>query len=322
MTHSSRPMRFAVGASVLLAAFCCGPGHVVRTVPDAGTVPDAAPPGDAGTMPLDAIVEDAGESAFVDAGRDSSSVGPRDAGPSTSTVVGVGGMAAWDGLTGSERMTVRSFRSFFLHQSVGGDLEDGSQALGYGFEWAESGATSLDEGLNGGLFSSSNGDPTGKIAEFRAMAIANRASVRVAIMKFGYADVVRGSLEVAKSTYLAAVNDIKASGVRVLHITPPFVYDVPDENAPKMQMRTWMLETFPGDVIFDLEDIESTEPSGGARCERGGSWEICNSIRSTSGCPSLNQGVDAPSGQGHLCYEPHAQRIAKAFLYAIYLAGR
>ena len=56
--------------------------------------------------------------------------------------------------------------------------------------------------------------------------------------------------------------------------------------------------------------------------ERGGAWEICNSVRSTSGCPSLNQGIDAPSGQGHLCYEPHAKRFAKAFLYAIYLAGK
>lgn len=81
-------------------------------------------------------------------------------------------------------------RSFFLHQSVGGDLEDGAQALGFKFEYADSHATSLAAGLNGGLFASSNGNPADKVAEFRTMALANRNGLGVAIMKFGYADIV------------------------------------------------------------------------------------------------------------------------------------
>ena len=249
--------------------------------------------------------------------------GGGDGGPAQPGVVGLAGIAAWDALGGAEKSRVKKgFRSFFLHQSVGGDLEDGAEAVGYKFEWAASGATNLVPGLNGGLFSTSNGDPAGKIAEFRTMALANRSTVRVAIMKFGYADIVDGKVAEAQTAYQAAVAEIKAQGVRVLHVTPPLVYNSPGENAPKMRMHTWMTATFPDDVIFDLADIESTEPSGGARCERGGAWEICNSVRSTSGCPSLNQGIDAPSGQGHLCYEPHAKRFAKAFLYAIYLAGK
>jgi hypothetical protein len=237
--------------------------------------------------------------------------------PTGSRVIGMGGIASWDALPG--KGAVKGFRSFFLHQSVGGDLEDGAEAMGFKFGYVASGGP-LEDGLNGGLFSTSNGNAAGKIAEFRAMALANR-STRVAIMKFGYADIVAGTLASAKAAYQAAVADIKAAGIRVLHVTPPLVYASPAENAPKNDMRAWMIATFPGDVVFDLQDLESTNPTSGARCERGGAWEICDAVRSTAGCPSLNQGIDAPSGQGHLCHDPHGRRIAKAFLYAIHLAG-
>lgn len=234
-------------------------------------------------------------------------------------VIGVGGIAAWDALQADEKARVKTtMRSFFLHQSVGGDLEDGAQAVGFKFEYAANGTTNLPAGLNGGLFASSNGDPIGKIAEFRNMALTNRTTLGVAIMKFGYADIVADKVEAVKTAYLEAVNSLKAQGVRVLHVTPPLVYNVPSENATKVQMRNWMLTTFAQDTIFDLEDLESTDPSTGARCERDGSWEICDAVRSTASCPSLGQGVDAPSGQGHLCFNPHAQRLANAFLYAIY----
>ena len=264
--------------------------------PDATATTDGGGPGPDGTVP------------------------PTDSGnPSTPGVVGANGIADWDAL--GDKAQVKVFRSFFLHQSVGGDLEDGAQFNGYKFEYATSGSTNLRPGLNGGLFSTSNGNPAGKIAEFRSMALANKSNLRVAIMKFGYADIVAGKVAGAQTAYETAVTAMKAEGVRVLHVTPPFVYNVPAENAPKQAMRTWMMTTFPNDIIFDLQDIESTEPGSGTRCERGGSWEICNSIRSTSGCASLNQGVDSASGQGHLCYT-HAKRISKAFLYAIYLAGK
>ncbi len=244
-------------------------------------------------------------------------------GGAPSGVVGLAGIAEWDALPAAEQNKVKTdFRSFFLHQSVGGDLEDGARAVGFRFEYTTSSSTNLRPGLNGGLFSSSNGNPSGKIAEFMSMALANQTTVRVAIMKFGYADIVAGTVAGAQADYQAAVSAIKAAGVRVLHVTPPLVYNVPAENAPKMQMREWMMATFPDDVIFDLQDVESTEPGSDTRCERGGSWEICDSVRSTRTCPSLHQGIDAASGQGHICHDPHARRLAKAFLYSIYLAGQ
>ncbi len=255
-------------------------------------------------------------------GRPAASTPPVDGGgPTQPGVVSTSGIAAWDALDGSERAAVQSFQTYFLHQSVGSDLEDGAEAVGFAFAYAESGSTDLAPGLNGGLFASRNGDPAGKLAEFQAMAAVNDGSVTLAIMKFGYADVVADTVEDVQAAYQAAVAEVKALGLRVLHVTPPLVYDLPGDNAPKVEMRAWMIASFPDDVIFDLQDAESTDPATGARCERGGSWEICATIRSTSACPSLGQGVDSPSGQGHLCFS-EAQRIAKAFLYAIYLAGR
>jgi len=242
--------------------------------------------------------------------------------PGQPGVVGIEGIDAWDALDAAEKTRVTTVQSFFLHQSVGGDLEDGAQAVGFRFGYADSSSTNLDPGLNGGTFFSSNGNPSGKIAEFRSIALANLATVKVAIMKFGYADILEDTVADVQTAYQTAVSDIKAQGIRVLHVTPPFVYDAPAENAPKMQMRAWMMVTFPDDVIFDLEDVESLDPTTGTRCEREGSWEICDSVRSTVGCQSQNQGIDSAQGQGHLCFDPHAQRFAKAFLYAIYLAGR
>jgi hypothetical protein len=211
--------------------------------------------------------------------------------------------------------------SIFLHQSVGQDLEDGAEGSGFKFEYIDSSTTSVSRGLNGGLFSKSNGDPRGKVREWRKLALAVAPQLQIAIMKFGYADIVSDNLAIAQAEYQKAVADIKAAGVRVLHITPPLVYNAPDENSPKMLMRDWMISKFSmpvgGDVVFDLSDIESLDPSTGRRCERGGAWEICGSVRSTSGCPSQGQGVDAPSGQGHICYRPHAIRIAKALLLAV-----
>jgi hypothetical protein len=239
--------------------------------------------------------------------------------PGRPGVVANEGIAAWDALAEGERTSVIAFQSFFLHQSVGQDLEDGAESVGFPFEFADS-TSAPGPGLNGGTFASSNGDPDGKIAEFTAMALANQATVRVAIMKFGYADIVGDTIEDVQAAYQAAVGEIRGRGIRVLHVTPPLVHASPADNAPKMEMRSWMIATFPGDVVFDLQDVESTDPDTSGRCERGGSWEICESVRSTAACASLGQGIDAPAGQGHICHT-HAERFARAFLYAIYLAG-
>ena len=242
------------------------------------------------------------------------------AGGAQSRVVGPAAIAAWDGLSPGERERVKTVPTLFLHQSVGQDLEDGAKALGFPFEYYGPGQATIAAGLNGGIFvdvgAVSNGDPTAKLAVWREH-VAKHPSLQVAVMKFGYADVLPGTLEVAKRGYLEAVTEIRKRGATVVHVTPPLVFDV-SENPAKQTMRAWMLTQFAGDVIFDLADLESTDPSTGARCEQGGVWRICPSIRSREGCASEGQGIDGP-GQGHLC-AAEAKRLAKALLFALHLA--
>lgn len=237
-------------------------------------------------------------------------------------LVGVDAIAAWDALPEAERERVRSIPTLFLHQSVGQDLEDGAKALGFPFEYYGPNQASVAAGLNGGIFVDvggvSNGDAAAKLAVWREHT-GKHAALKVAMMKFGYADVLPESLEAAKSGYRDAVAAIRARGTKVLHVTPPLVFDTA-ENPAKQTLRAWMLASFPDDVIFDLTDLESTDPSTGARCEVGGVWRICPSIRSREGCASEGQGIDGP-GQGHLC-AAEAARLAKAMLFAIRAAAQ
>lgn len=240
----------------------------------------------------------------------------------TTHLVGVDAIAAWDTLPAAERERVRSIPTLFLHQSVGQDLEDGAKALGFPFEYYGPNQASVAAGLNGGIFVDvggvSNGDAAAKLAVWREH-VGKHAALQVAMMKFGYADVLPESVEAAKSGYRDAVAAIRARGTKVLHVTPPLVFDTA-ENPAKQTLRAWMIETFPDDVILDLTDLESTDPSTGARCEVGGVWRICPSIRSREGCASEGQGIDGP-GQGHLC-ATEAARLAKAMLFAIRAAAQ
>lgn len=243
------------------------------------------------------------------------------AGSADSRVVGPSAIAAWDALSPGERERVKSIPTLFLHQSVGQDLEDGAKALGFPFEYYGPGQATIAAGLNGGIFvdvgAISNGDPKAKLAVWREH-VGKHPSLKVAVMKFGYADVLPDTLELAKREYLAAVAEIRKRGATVVHVTPPLVFDVA-ENPAKQTMRTWMLTQFAGDVVLDFADLESTDPATGARCEEGGVWRICPSIRSREGCASEGQGIDGP-GQGHLC-AAEAKRLAKALLFAIHLTA-
>jgi len=236
------------------------------------------------------------------------------------TVVSLDGVAAWDALAAGEKAKVTSYGTLFLHQSVGQDLEDGAEAAGFKFSYYGP-DHQLSAGLNGGIFVDvkpglANGNPAEKLAVFKDAVLRNESGLRVAALKLGYADVRAADLASVQAQYQTMAGELRAAGVRVLHITPPLVFDTA-ENPPKIAMRTWMLATFKSDIVFDLQDIESQ--SGGARCEIGGVWRICAQNRSTSACPSKSQGVDG-DGAGHLC-EREAGRIAKALLYSIYRAG-
>jgi len=162
----------------------------------------------------------------------------------------------------------------------------------------------------------------GKMAEFKKNVIAHQASVKIAIFKFGYADISDTNKEDIKTAYKKMIDELRTqvTGIRFVHITPPLIYIVTrdDGNAAKMNVAQWMKDTFKDkDVIYELQQIES---NNGA-CKLGNVLRICDENRSTAGCSSKNQGVDAAEGQGHLC-EKAAVRISKAFLMSIYNAGK
>ena len=235
--------------------------------------------------------------------------------------VGIAGIEAWDKLAGSEKDRIKGWNTIFMHQSVGGDLEDGAAANGFKFEYFDL-SEKPDKGLSGNVFSVSNGDPLGKIAEFKRNALAHKSLVKIAIFKFGYADITDANLEQAEVAYKALIDDLRTQipGLRFVHITPPLIYIVSKDegNAAKMKLAQWMKDTFKDkDVIYDLQEIES---DNGA-CKLGSIWTICDKYRSKANCPSKGQGIDAPEGQGHLC-EKEATRISKAFLMSIYNCGK
>jgi hypothetical protein len=80
--------------------------------------------------------------------------------------VGEASIDQWIALNAGQRASVQQFSSFFLHQSVGQDLEDGAAAEGFKFEYVDKDSQRIAEGLNGGLFSASNGNGVGKINEW------------------------------------------------------------------------------------------------------------------------------------------------------------
>jgi hypothetical protein len=235
-------------------------------------------------------------------------------------VVGIAGIDAWDKLATTEKSRVKDWNAIFMHQSVGGDLEDGANNNGIKFEYFD--LNEKPKGLSGNVFSVSNGDPIGKIAEFKKNALAHKAILKIAIFKFGYADITDSNIEQVKTAYKGLIDDLRTQipDVKFVHITPPLVYITTkdDGNAAKMKIAQWMRDTFKDkDSIFDLQEVESDNGS----CNLNGVWTICNKYRSTASCPSKGQGIDAPEGQGHLC-ESAATRISKAFLYSIYQIGK
>jgi hypothetical protein len=236
-------------------------------------------------------------------------------------VVGTEGIEAWEKLSTSEKDRIKGWNTIFMHQSVGADLEDGASANGFRFEYFDL-TEKPDKGLSGNVFGASNGMPMEKIAEFKKNVLAHKSIVKIAIFKFGYADIRDDNIEEVKMAYKQMIDDLRAQvpGLRFVHVTPPLIYiTTKDEgNAAKMKIAQWMKDTFRDkDVIFDLEQIESNNGS----CKLGAVWRICDEYRSTAACPSKGQGVDAPEGQGHLC-EKAATRISKAFLLSIYNCGK
>jgi len=251
-------------------------------------------------------------------------------GPGQPGVVGLAGVAAWDAVNATEKARVKGWNSLFLHQSVGQDLEEGCEANGFPFEYYGKGdqtnGGASGKGLHGGIFVDvggiANGNPSEKIRVFRENALANKATLNIAIFKFGYADVQDDNYQQVQTEYKRLVDDLRAAipGLRFVHLTPPLVYSTEAfaGNAAKQKVGAWMKDTFKStDVIFDLQALESNDGA----CQQANVWRICPENRNSASDPSDVNGVDSSDGQGHLGKKA-VQRISKAFLMSIYNAGK
>ncbi|GAB3991808.1 hypothetical protein GCM10028807_22950 [Spirosoma daeguense] len=244
-------------------------------------------------------------------------------------VVGTNGISAWDNLSATEKGRIKNWNTLFLHQSVGQDLEEGAKANGISFEYfgpkdvVDKGAEG--KGLRGGIFVDvggiPNGNPYEKIRVFKEAALRSKATLKIAVFKFGYADVLDSNREQVKTAYKAFVDDLRQQipGLRFVHMTPPLVYSTTAEegNAAKANVGQWMKDTFKAtDVVFDLQAVETNEGS----CQQNNVPRICQENRASAADPSEVNGVDS-DGQGHLGKKA-SQRISKALLYAIYQVGK
>ncbi|SDG20702.1 hypothetical protein SAMN04487996_11667 [Dyadobacter soli] len=238
-------------------------------------------------------------------------------------VVGLAGIDAWDKLSAAEKARIKSWNTLFLHQSVGQDLEEGAKANGIAFEYF--GPNDVVQGLRGGIFVDvggiPNGNPYEKIRVFKEAALRSKASLKIAVFKFGYADILDVNRDSVKMAYNTFVSELRQQipGLRFVHITPPLVYSTSAEegNTAKANVGRWMKDTFKEeDVIFDLQAIETNDGA----CQHANVPRICQDNRASAADPSGVNGIDS-DGQGHLGTKA-SQRISKALLYAIYQAGK
>ncbi|GAB3703396.1 hypothetical protein GCM10027592_33350 [Spirosoma flavus] len=244
-------------------------------------------------------------------------------------IVGIAGIDAWDKLTAAEKERIKNWNTLFLHQSVGQDLEEGAKANGVPFEYfgpkdlVDKGAEG--KGLRGGIFVDvggiANGNPYEKIRVFKEAALRSKTTLKIAVFKFGYADVLDNNREQVKTAYKTFIDELRQQipGLRFVHMTPPLVYSTTAEegNAAKANVGQWMKDTFKNaDVVFDLQAVETNEGS----CQQNNVPRICQDNRASTTDPSEVNGVDS-DGQGHLGKKA-SQRISKGLLYAIYQVGK
>lgn len=240
-------------------------------------------------------------------------------------VVGTTSVEAWDKLAAAQKERIKGWNTLFLHQSVGQDLEEGCKANGFRFEYYGRGDKAT-KGLHGGIFVDvggiANGNPFEKIRVFKENVLSNKDVLKIAILKFGYADINDDNYAQVQTEYKKMVDELRsqAVGLRFVHLTPPLVFSTAayEGNAAKMKVGQWMKDTFKAtDVIFDLQALEANDGA----CQQGNVWRICTENRNTAADPSDVNGIDGSDGQGHIGKKA-AQRISKALLMSIYNAGK
>jgi hypothetical protein len=220
-------------------------------------------------------------------------------------VVGIEAARAFNQLSPADKDALKQKKVLFGHQSVGKNLIDGAQAIGFPFQAVDSGA-SFATVKWGDAVIQKNGDPLRKFASFKELVLAKGmgATVDVAAMKLCWIDFESGTDSAALlAKYDADVKAMRAAhpNLRILHVTPPLTTDEAKLNEQRWKFGRLLIEKYRGEgIVLDLAEVMAAQADGGL-CEKRGAPRLCDEWASDS---------------GHL-NGPGSERAAKAFVVAV-----
>jgi len=211
---------------------------------------------------------------------------------SLTTSVGAATAAALapDVVLRTDLQRIATQRIYFGHQSVGGNVLEGIRELavqaGVPIQITEvKSANEITQPVMGHRFVGVNGNPIEKLKSFDQAMGFNANSLNVAMVKFCYVDFTPDTdVKALFASYRSTMDSIKARNPRItiVHITAPLT-DVQTgpkalikrllgrvpygvlENTRRQEYNSLLRQAYQGrEPIFDLAQIESTEPDGTA----------------------------------------------------------
>lgn len=177
----------------------------------------------------------------------------------------------WVGVTEQDLIAVARMKSYFGHQSVGGNILGAIPGVFTDNNLTappimEAPATLTGGGiLHNGI--GANGDPQLKISDFAEKVRGGIGQkVDVAFMKFCYIDITAGT-NVASlfASYRDTMADLQQQypGVAFLYVTVPLTTNSPADNATREKYNAMVRQQYGNSGrLFDLATIESTRPDG------------------------------------------------------------
>lgn len=179
--------------------------------------------------------------------------------------------ADWVGLTRADLQKVAGMKSYFGHQSVGGNILGAIPGVFADFDLTAPPVLEAPASVSGGGFLhngiGANGNPQSKITDFAGKVRGGIGQkVDTAFMKFCYVDITAGS---DVTSVFASYRDTMAAlqreypAVAFLYVTVPLTTNSPADNAARERFNALMRDRY-GDSgrLFDLAAIESTRPDG------------------------------------------------------------
>ncbi len=177
----------------------------------------------------------------------------------------------WVGLSTQDLNAVAAMRSFFGHQSVGGNILAAVPGVFTDHGVSAPPVREIPGPVTGGAILhdeiGTNGDPRSKVTDFADdVRDGLGQEVGVALMKFCYVDITAGtnvSSVFAHYRETIAALQHEYPGVAFVHVTVPLTTDSPGDNVAREKYNSLVRQQYADSGrLFDLAVIESTRPDG------------------------------------------------------------